>query len=82
MQSSWKEAVEGKAALDLLAGVNELLVAKGKKTQRYDLKKERLSDEELLELLLGRSGKLRAPAMRIGGKFLVGYNSEILAHEL
>ena len=82
VQSSSKEAVEGKVALDLLAGVNELLVAKGKKTQRYDLKKKRPSDDELLELLLGRSGKLRAPAIRIGRKFLVGYNSEILANEL
>ena len=32
--------------------------------------------------MLGRSGKLRAPAMRVGDKFLVGYNSEILSNEL
>ena len=82
VQSASKEAGEGKAALKLLAGINELLVAKGKNTMRYDLKKERPSDDELLEVLLGRSGKLRAPAMRIGKKFLVGYNSEILDNEL
>ena len=59
-----------------------MLVAKGKKTLHFDLKKERPANEELLELMLGHSGKLRAPAMRVGDKFLVGYNSEILSNEL
>ena len=59
-----------------------MLVARGKKTLRFDLKGARPNDDELLELLLGRSGKLRAPAMRIGSKFLVGYNSDILSSEL
>lgn len=59
-----------------------MLVAKGKKTLRFDLKKDRPSNEELLELMLGRSGKLRAPSMRVGAKFLVGYNGEILARGL
>ena len=82
MQSSSREPVEGVAALDLLAGVSELLVAKGKKTRRYDLAQERPPEAELLALLLGRSGKLRAPAMRVGSKFLVGFNSEMLTSEL
>jgi hypothetical protein len=59
-----------------------LLVAKGKKTLRYDLVNERPTNAQLLALLLGRSGKLRAPAMRIGSKLLVGYNSEMLTNEL
>jgi len=59
-----------------------LLVAKGKKTLRYDLVNELPTNAQLLALLLGRSGKLRAPAMRIGSKLLVGYNSEMLTNEL
>ena len=59
-----------------------MLVAKGKKTLRYDLVNERPTNAQLLALLLGRSGKLRAPAMRIGSKLLVGYNSEMLTNEL
>ena len=59
-----------------------MLVAKGKKTLRYDLVNERPTNAQLLALLLGRSGKLRAPAMRIGSKLLVGYNSEMLINEL
>ena len=82
MQSSSKEPIEGGAALDLLSGVSELVVAKGKKNLRYDLTTERPSDSDLLALLLGRSGKLRAPAIRSGSRFLVGYNSEMLSGEL
>ena len=57
-------------------------MAKGKKTLSFDLVNDRPSDDELLTLMLGRSGTLRAPAMRAGTKFLVGYNDELLANEL
>jgi hypothetical protein len=58
--------------------VKELYVAKGKKIVQFDLSTARPSDDELLGLLLGRSGKLRAPAIRVGTKFVVGYNPDIL----
>ncbi len=70
--------MEGEAALALLAGVKELFIAKGKKIIHFDLGSERPSDKELLALLLGRSGKLRAPAIRHGSRFIVGYNQELL----
>ena len=78
MQSASKEPVEGQAALALLDGVTDLFVAKGKKVVHVDLSAGRPSDEDLLALLLGRSGKLRAPAIRTGSKFVVGYNAEIM----
>ncbi|MBT6146442.1 MAG: hypothetical protein HOH74_13485, partial [Gemmatimonadetes bacterium] len=58
MQNASKQPVTADKALDLLKGVDEMLVAKGKKILRVDLKKGRPSDDELLELMLGRSGKL------------------------
>ena len=78
MQSTSKEPVEGPAALALLDGVTDLYVAKGKKVVQFDLTAARPSDDELLGLLLGRSGKLRAPAIRVGTRFVVGYNPDIL----
>jgi arsenate reductase-like glutaredoxin family protein len=68
----------GSAALALLDGVTDIYVAKGKKILHLDLTAERPSDDELLGLLLGRSGNLRAPAIRAGTRFVVGYNPEIL----
>jgi hypothetical protein len=59
-----------------------LYVAKGKKSLFFDIEKQRPSDEELLGLLLGRSGKLRAPAIRIGRRLVVGYNSDLLESTL
>ncbi len=78
MHSATRDKIEGKAALDVLEGMDELVVAKGKKIVRFDLKNERPSDDELLDHMLGRSGALRAPSLRIGTTFVVGYNADLL----
>lgn len=78
MQSAGREPILGKDALSLLDGVSELLVARGRKTLRFDLAAgERPDEETLLSLLLGRAGKLRAPAMRVGSRLLVGFGEEM-----
>ena len=74
MRSATKEPVEGDAAFELLDGVTRLRVAKGKKVVDVDLGEDRPADEELLALLLGRSGKLRAPTIRTGDTLLVGFH--------
>ena len=74
--------MDAEGALALLDGVEDLYVAKGKETLHFDLKKDRPSDEEILAVILGRSGTLRAPAMREGSTFLVGYNDSILEEQL
>lgn len=78
MQSAGREPILGKDALSLLDGVSELLVARGRKTLRFDLAAgERPDEETLLSLLLGRSGKLRAPAVRVGSRLVVGFGEEM-----
>lgn len=74
--------MDAQAALKLLDEVTELFVAKGKKTLHFDLTVERPPDDELLDLILGRSGKLRAPALRSGTRLIVGYHPEILRETL
>ena len=64
----------------LLEGMTELCVAKGKKVVRVELDSEdRPPDNELVAMMVSRWGKLRAPAMRVGTTFVVGYNRDILA---
>lgn len=82
IRNSNKEPIEGEDALGLLEGVTDLFVAKGKKTLHVDLENARPEDAELLALLLGRSGKLRAPVLRAGSRLIVGYNGDILAEQL
>ncbi len=79
VQSTGREPIEGPAALATLEGVRELVVAKGRKVERFDLDEARPSDDDLLALMLGRSGKLRAPTLRTGDVLLVGYHADTLA---
>jgi hypothetical protein len=74
--------VDADGALALLAGITDLYVAKGKKTVHFDLANARPSDDEILSLILGRSGTLRAPAIRKGSVFVVGFNPDILSDTL
>ena len=70
----------GDEVLSLLDGMTELRVAKGRKVVQVDLSAaDRPSDSELVGMMVSRWGKLRAPAMRVGTTFVVGYNRDILA---
>ncbi len=82
MQYASRQPLEGYAALSVLEGVTELFVARGRSVLHFDLERAPLGDAELLGLLLGRSGKLRAPAIRTGSRLLVGYTDELLATTL
>ena len=61
-------------AVKLLAGAAQLYVTRGTKVLHFDLKRERPDDEMLLELVIGRSGKLRAPAIKVGQTVIVGFD--------
>ena len=64
-------------ALKLLAGVDRLVAARGKKVAVFDLKSDRPDDETLLAHLLGPTGNLRAPTVRKGKTLYVGFSEEI-----
>lgn len=57
--------------------MSTLLVAKGKKVTRVDLKKDRPDDDEIVALMLGPTGNLRAPTFKVGKTVLIGFNDEI-----
>ena len=64
-------------ALELLKGMSKLVVAKGKKITEVNLKKDRPDDETLVGLMLGPTGNLRAPTMKVGKTVLVGFNDDL-----
>jgi arsenate reductase-like glutaredoxin family protein len=68
-----KATIKGASALDVLHGVDELYVAKGKKVERVDLKRAKPDRATLLGLLLGPTGNLRAPTLRRGRTLIVGF---------
>jgi len=56
--------------------VDEVYVAKGKKIVHLDLKREKPARAQLLGLLLGPTGNLRAPTLRKGRKLIVGFDED------
>lgn len=59
----------------LLEGNARLLVAKGKKVATFTL--GRSIDPEAVEAMLGPTGNLRAPTLRVGRTILVGFHEDM-----
>ena len=69
-------------ALALLDGIDTLIATKGKKVETFDLKTARPDDATLLARLMGPTGNLRAPTVRVGRTLVVGFNEEVYAQVL
>ena len=83
MRSATRDPIEGPdAVLEVLKGVSDLYVTKGKKILHFDLRNGIQDQDEILGLIMGRSGKLRSPAIRTGKTLLVGYTPELLETQL
>lgn len=63
-------------ALALARSADKIIVAKGKKTVAFDMKKAPPDDDTLLTHMLGPTGNLRAPTLRKGKTLLVGFSNE------
>ncbi|MSQ48130.1 MAG: hypothetical protein EXR78_07045 [Deltaproteobacteria bacterium] len=77
-----KERFGPDAALKLTKEVSEVIAAKGKKVVRFNLAKDKPSRDDLLAVLMGPSGNLRAPTIRKGKKLLVGFEPTAYAEVL
>ena len=69
-----KVALKEREALAMLTDVDEIYSTKGKRMNHVDLTKKRPDKETLLSLLLGPTGNLRAPTLRVGRTLLVGFD--------
>jgi hypothetical protein len=69
-----KATVKGGAALGVLKDVDEIYAAKGKRVVHVDLTRAKPPRAELLGLLLGPTGNLRAPTLRKGRTLIVGFD--------
>lgn len=61
-------------AAALLDEANRLLVAKGRRLQEFVDPSS--ADQDALAAMLGPTGNLRAPTLRVGDTVLVGFNEE------
>lgn len=71
-----KQKIGPETALELLTDVDKLVAMKGKKVIEFDLKNDRPDDDALLKEMIGPSGNLRAPTLKVGKVMLVGFHDE------
>lgn len=69
-----KNTIKGKGIWELLKSAEKVIVTSGKKILDFDPDADR---EEMLSKVSGRTGNLRAPTLRCGEVFYIGYNEEL-----
>jgi|SRR6266850_1495199 len=77
-----KAIIKGDAALGVLKDVDEIYVAKGKRIVHVDLRRDKPPRAELLGLLLGPTGNLRAPTLRKKRTLIVGFDEATYKDQL
>lgn len=60
----------------LFADAATVVVARGKKVLTFDMKRDPPSPAEFEKVVLGPSGNLRAPAIRAGRTWFVGFHPD------
>lgn len=66
--------LQGDDARALLKGASRLLVAKGKKLQTFD--GAALKGDDAVAAMLGPTGNLRAPTVKVGKTLVVGFSED------
>ena len=64
---------------DLLSKATKLIAMKGKKATEFNVAKE--IPEEAVAAMLGATGNLRSPTIKLGRKLIVGFNQEVFEKE-
>ncbi len=72
-----KATISGNGVWDLVSDAEKIVVTSGRKILEYDPGKD--NKEEIVAKVSGRTGNLRAPALRIGSTYYVGFNEELYA---
>lgn len=82
MVDATKERRGRDEALTLARTAGRVVTVKGKKIVVFDMKKTPPDDDTLAAHILGPTGNLKAPTLRIGETLLVGFGEEAYHQEL
>ncbi len=70
-----KSTISGDDVWGLVEGAEKVVVTSGKKILEYNPKTD--DKEEIVAKISGRTGNLRAPALRIGNSYYIGFNEDL-----
>jgi len=71
--------LQAKDAASLLKNASKVIAMKGKKVSEFDI--EKTASTDAIESMLGPTGNMRAPTIKVGETYLVGFNEEIFSRE-
>ena len=74
-----KEKMDAGMVWELMGNAARIVVAKGKRIETFVPTEE--TQASILKAVMGRSGSLRAPTVRSGDVFLVGFNAALYETE-
>jgi len=77
-----KNRMGPKEALQLAHSAEKIYATKGNKVIFFDMKKDKPDDKTLLFILIGPTGNMRAPTLRLGKTLLVGFDKEVYTQVL
>ena len=70
-----RQQIANENAWMLLKNAKEIVAGRGKKF--FSFKPSEVGKEEILSNCLGRTGNLRAPTLKIGNRYVVGFNEDM-----
>jgi arsenate reductase-like glutaredoxin family protein len=76
-----KAKLDRAAALAMARQVDRVIATKGKKRTELDMR-QKPSDEDVLALLIGPTGNIRAPLIRVGKTLVAGFDPEVYSGAL
>lgn len=72
--------MDATAVWDLMGSAAQIVVAKGRRVETFVPTED--TQESILKAVMGRSGSLRAPTVRSGDSFFVGFNETLYETEV
>ena len=72
--------MDATAVWDLMGNAKRIVVAKGRRVETFVPTED--AQESILKAVMGRSGSLRAPTVRSGNVFFVGFNEALYKTEV
>jgi hypothetical protein len=77
-----KQRFEAQDLPQLMRGARSVLVAKGKKSWRFEPAEGGDVWERLAAVAIGPTGNLRAPTLKLGSRWIVGFGEPTWSEEL
>jgi len=74
-----KQRFDADAAWEVIKGADTVTTAKGKKVQTWNPATD--DKDKILKQVMGPSGNMRAPTLRMENRFIIGFNDDLYKND-